>query len=206
MSGVLMRAGLLATLAALLPGTAQAHIIASRLGDFYAGAVHPLTGLEDVILWATLGLLAATQPARDARWVVLAFPAGLLVGFVAGLQAGVPAGPVVDAALMVALGALLAAAARVPGPALFALTAALGAWRGAANAAGVSPETNTVLFGAGLVLAGYAAITLVSAVVLAFHQPSRQPGQGWRAVTVRAAGSWVAAIGLMVGGFALRGA
>ena len=48
---------------------AAAHIVSSRLGDFYAGAVHPLTGLQDVILWTALGILAGAQPAAQARWL-----------------------------------------------------------------------------------------------------------------------------------------
>jgi len=49
-------------------------------------------------------------------------------------------------------------------------------------------------------VSGYAAVTLVAALALAF----RQPGGGWRTVTLRAARSWIAAVGLMVGGLALR--
>ncbi len=196
-----MRRAVLLLLPGLLLGSpAEAHIVASRLGDFYAGALHPLTGLEDVILWAALGLLAGTQPPGRARWLVPLFPLGLLAGFLIGPHAGLPGGAVVDAGMMVALGGLLAAAARLPGPALCALAVALAAWRGAANAAGLAPETNAALFAAGLAVSGYAAVTLVAALALAF----RQPGGGWRTVTLRAAGSWIAAIGLMVGGLALR--
>ncbi len=195
-----MRRAVLLLPGLLLGSPAEAHIVASRLGDFYAGALHPLTGLEDVILWAALGLLAGTQPPGRARWLVPLFPLGLLAGFLIGPHAGLPSGAVVDAGMMVALGGLLAAAARLPGPALCALAVALAVWRGAANAAGVAPETNAALFAAGLAVSGYAAVTLVAALALAF----RQPGGGWRTVTLRAARSWIAAVGLMVGGLALR--
>lgn len=184
----------------LLSSPAEAHIVASRLGDFYAGALHPLTGLEDVISWVALGLLAGMQPPGRARWLVPLFPLGLLGGFVAGLQTGLPGGEVVDAGIMMALGGLLAVAARLPGPALCALAVALAAWRGAANVAGVAPDTNAALFAAGLAVSGYVTVTLVAALALAF----RQSNEGWRIVTLRAAGSWIAAIGLMVGGLALR--
>ena len=186
--------------ALLLSSPAEAHIVASRLGDFYAGALHPLTGLEDVLLWTALGLLAGAQPPGRARWLVPLFPLGLLAGLLLALHGGVPGGAVLDAGLMVAIGGLLAAAARLPVPALCALALGLGAWRGMANAAGVAPETSMALFAAGFAMAGYAAVTLVAAAAAAFVQP----GQGWRTVTLRAAGSWIAAIGLMVGGFALR--
>ena len=65
----LAAAALLATLEA-----ADAHIAASRLGDFYAGALHPLSDLQDVILWAALGMLAGSLGASAGRWLVLVFP------------------------------------------------------------------------------------------------------------------------------------
>src|SRR5206468_543392 len=39
---------------------ADAHIVSARLGDFYAGALHPLLTLQDVVAWAALGLLAGS--------------------------------------------------------------------------------------------------------------------------------------------------
>ena len=93
-----MPRALLALLPALLLSTpAEAHIVASRLGDFYAGALHPLTGLVDVLLWAALGLLAGMQPPGRARWLVLLFPLGLLAGLLLGLHGTVPGGAVLDA-------------------------------------------------------------------------------------------------------------
>jgi urease accessory protein len=56
---------------------ADAHIVASRLGDFYTGALHPLTDLQDLILWVAMGVLAGSLGASKGRWLVLAFPLGL---------------------------------------------------------------------------------------------------------------------------------
>lgn len=205
---MVLRRSILLPLAALAThaGTAEAHIVSSRLGDFYAGAAHPMTGLQDVVLWAALGVLAGTQPAERARWLVAVFPAGLLGGFLlgtAGGAAGVAAMGVaaVDAGCMVALGGLIAAAVRLPGPALAVLAFALGVVRGAANAGGVAPDTNTTLFAAGLALAGYVVVTLLSAAILTF----RRPGLQWRGIALRAGGSWITAIGVMAGGYALIG-
>jgi len=184
----------------LLSSPAEAHIVASRLGDFYAGALHPLMGLQDVILWTALGVLAGMQPPARARWLVLLFPAGLLTGFAFGVKAGVTDGSaLVDAGMMVTLGALLALAVRLPGPILCGIAMLLAAVRGFANAGGVGPENSVPLFAAGFAVAGYAAITLTAAAALAFQRPD----QGWRTIALRAGGSWVAAIGIMVGGFAL---
>lgn len=187
---------------ALCARPAGAHIVSSRLGDFYAGAAHPLTSLQDVILWTALGVLAGTQPAARARWLVAVFPAGLVAGLLLGLAGGVTNGvATVDAGCMIALGGLTAAAVRLPGPTLAAIALALGLIRGAANAGGAGPDTNTVLFAAGFAVAGYSAITLLTAAVLTFQRPAA----GWRSIALRAGGSWIAAIGIMAGGYALAG-
>jgi len=48
---------------------ADAHIVASRLGDFYTGALHPLTDLQDLILWVAMGVLAGSLGASKGRWL-----------------------------------------------------------------------------------------------------------------------------------------
>ncbi len=191
---------MLALCVCLAANPASAHIVSSRLGDFYGGAMHPLTALADVVLWLALGLLAGLQPTRRARWIVVVFPAGLLAGFALGVLSGWTDDPMrVDAGLMVALGLLTAAAWRLPGAVLLALTLGVAVYRGAANASGVDAGTDPVLFACGLAAAGYAAITLTTALVHAF----RRSGAGWQAIAIRAGGSWIAAIGVMVGGYAL---
>jgi urease accessory protein len=69
------------TAAALLASAqaADAHIIASRLGDFYAGALHPLTDLQDLVLWIALGAFAWRSIAIRAfgSWIAAI---GLMMG------------------------------------------------------------------------------------------------------------------------------
>jgi len=183
--------------------TADAHIVASRLGDFYTGALHPLTDLQDLILWAAIGVLAGSLGASKGRWLVLAFPLGLLAGLGLGRATGfVSAGPAADAGMILVLGLLLAAAVRMPMALLCAIAFGLAVMRGAANAGDLGPETNRLLFAAGLACAGYAAITLTMAVTLAFRRPEAGASMAWRGIAIRAFGGWIAAIGLMMVGFA----
>jgi urease accessory protein len=193
--------------AAALIGSAQAadaHIVASRLGDFYAGALHPLTDLQDLILWIAVGVLGGSLGAAAGRWLVLVFPLGLLAGLVLGLTSGgVSAKPVVDAGMVVVLGLLLAANVRIPAAPLCTIALGLAMVRGAVSSGDVGLETNRLLFAAGLASAGYAAITLTMAVTLAFRGTDADPSIAWRGIAIRAFGSWIAAIGLMMGGFAL---
>jgi urease accessory protein len=182
---------------------ADAHIVASRLGDFYTGALHPLTDLQDLILWTAMGVLAGSLGAAKGRWLVLAFPLGLLTGLVVQRTTGlVSAGPAADAAMVLVLGLLLAAAARIPTALLCAIAFGLAVMRGAANAGDLGPDTDRLLFAAGLACAGYAAITLTMAATLAFGQAEAGTAATWRGLAIRAFGGWIAAIGLMMVGLA----
>lgn len=201
-------AGAATALAALLAITtpAQAHLIGTRLGDFYSGALHPTTDINDVVLWLALGALAGSLGAQRGRWLVILFPLGLAIGFFLtatfGLSIG---GNATDAALIGALGLLLAAGLRLPAPLLGLAGFSLAVMRGMANASGLEAVTNVPLFAAGLVCAGYATITLVMALVIAFRRAEAGRATAWRGIALRALGGWIAAIGLMMIGFTLAG-
>jgi urease accessory protein len=185
-------------------GAAEAHIVASRLGDLYAGALHPLTDLQDIILWGAMGVLGGTLGAARGRWLVLVFPLGLLAGLALEQHFEITStGPTVDAGIILALGLLLATAVRIPTVALCALAFALALIRGIANATDLGPETDRLLFAAGLAGSGYAVITLVTALVLAFRGADTGASISWRKITLQALGGWIAAIGLMMVGYGL---
>ncbi|MFN5411268.1 HupE/UreJ family protein [Bradyrhizobium sp.] len=183
---------------------ADAHIVSARLGDFYAGALHPLLTLQDVVAWAALGLLAGSLGAASAS--PRHRPSGNTatshrpLAVAAGLA---PTPPIVDAATILVIGLLLAAALRIPVALLCMLAFVLGVMRGVANAGELVPQTDRVLYAAGLASAGYVAITLIMALVLAFRRPETEPASSWRGIAVRAIGGWLAAIGLMMAGLSL---
>ena len=200
----LSRSGFAAAILLAAAQSADAHIVGTRLGDFYAGALHPLTDLQDGILWTALGLLAGSLGATRGRWLVLVLPAGLLLGLSVGLSFGSTwIVPLANAGMMVLLGLLLTLGLRINTAALCAIALALAFMRGVVNAGGVGSATDRVLFGAGLAVCGYVFITLIMALTVAFLRLDAQPVIPWRAIAIRACGSWIAAIGLMVGGFAL---
>jgi urease accessory protein len=186
-------------------GAADAHIVAARLGDFYTGAMHPLTDLQDVVLWIALGIFAGSVGPERGRWLVPVVPLGLLTGLAIELGLGVGAlGPLGNAALMVCLGLLLVAGVRADTWLLCTIAFGLAVVRGAVNATGVVPATNVPLFAAGLATSGYAAITLIMALVVWFHRSAAEGRTGWRHIAVRVCGSWIAAVGLMIAGLALK--
>lgn len=182
--------------------SAQAHIIGARLGDFYAGVTHPMTDLQDVILWVALSLLAGSLGAARARPLIVLFPIGLVIGLAiaTSLEAGFE-GALAAAAMLVALGLIVALELQLHIVLLCALALALALMRGAANAGGIGPETSQPLYAAGMAAVGYVVVTLVMALTLAFRgEDGASPG--WRRIAVRALGSWIAAVGLMMGGLA----
>lgn len=195
--------GLMAV-AALLTGTnaAEAHIVAARLGDFYMGVSHPLTDLQDVVLWTATGVLAGTLGASKGRWLIPVFPLGLLIGLALGPVFGAVSAQLADATMMLAIGMLLAAAVQVPTIVLCAIAFAVAVTRGAANGTELGPETDRLLFGAGLGCVGYGAITLTMALTAAFRRTTGSV-TSWRAIAVRALGGWIAAIGLMMASLVL---
>ena len=186
----------------LVASPAHAHIIATRLGDFYTGGLHPLSGLEDGALWLGLAVLAGSQPGRQGRYVLLAFPLSLLAGLAGAVWWALPPVPAIgDAAAMVVLGGLIASGIVLPRMIVVGLTVAVGVWRGAANATGIGPATDLLLFAGGFVLTGYVVVTLTAAIAVAVLRGSAP----WRMIAVRAWGSWLAAIGLMFGSYVLAG-
>jgi len=194
-SRLLSGAALLAGLARA--GPAYAHSLSNRVGDFYGGMLHPLTALEHVLPFLALGLLAGQQGARAARWLVLVFPLGLLLGtaFAAVTAAGFRMTPV-NHLTFVVLGLLLVAAWRIPLALLLALGALIGFSHGYENGRDIAGAA-LHLFVPGVALIGFVVMALASAATLALTARA-----DWPRVAVRVAGSWIAAVGIMMIGLA----
>jgi len=178
-----------------MPAEAQAHLVNTRLGDFYGGMLHPLSGLEDVLAWLALAILAALHGPARARWLIVAFPLGLLAGSALALVLpGLPFVTGLGIALIAVVGVAVATAVVLPLWALLALGATVALADGYQNGLAMTATTDQALFVAGLATVGYAFMTLASALVTAFVQGH----DGWRQIALRASGSWVAAIGIMM--------
>ena len=178
---------------------AEAHLVNTDLGPFYGGLVHPLTALEHLLPLMALGLLAGQQGATTARRVLIALPLGLAGG--AWLSYPRPTWTGIQALNLLSLlvlGLLVAVNWHLPTGMTEGLSLVFGVTHGAVNgaaaaAAGVSRD----LFVAGLLTAGVVLATLVPALVLSLRA-------AWGQVAVRVAGSWIAAVGLLMVSFTLR--
>jgi hydrogenase/urease accessory protein HupE len=183
-----------------LPFEAHAHLVNTRLGDFYGGMLHPLTGVEDILPWLALAMLAGLQGPARARWLLLVFPAGLVAGGLLSLVLpGLTVAPSFGIALVAMMGISVAAALVLPLSGLVALGALVALTTGYQNGRAMTELTDHLLFIGGVATIGYMFITLAISGMTVFLQG----GGGWRQIAARAGGSWVAAIGIMVLGLQL---
>ena len=189
---------LITALAVLTPTASQAHLVNTRLGDFYDGALHPMTGFEFALPWLALVILAALQGAARGRWLILAFPIGLLLG--AALSVWLPnlhLVQFVNVAAIAGIGLLVALARPLPTPLFLGLGFLVGLANGYENGEAMVYNTDRFLFICGVAAVGYAFATLALALATLFLEGRG----GWRPIALRAGGSWIAAVGIMVAGF-----
>lgn len=187
------------SLLSLLPGQTAAHLISTRFGELYSGMLHPVTTLQHLIPWLALGLLGGLQKATTTRWVLLAFSLGVLIGLAgANLISGLPFVESLNLASFVILGLLIAFNMRLASTIFISLVVLFGLSHGYANAASDIHGFKAVLYAIGVGLTAYLLIALVSGPTYALVTD-----RSWATIAVRAAGSWIAAAGLMYGGFML---
>ena len=184
----------------LMPAVARAHLTDTGLGPIYDGIAHLLLSFDDLLPVVALALLAGVNGARAGRIVLFILPVAWLGGGIAGVLAGGAALPPIGTSLsLLALGVLTAASARLR-PALVAVLAtALGLMHGWLNGAGIAVAGREAsgLFGiAGTI---FVVVALAAALVVSLQRP-------WTRIAVRVAGSWLAAAGLLMLGWGLRGA
>lgn len=68
----------------LIPAPAQAHLVNTDVGVFYAGMMHPLTSAEHLLPTLAVAVLASQLGKQAARGVVLVFPVALAAGILIG--------------------------------------------------------------------------------------------------------------------------
>jgi hydrogenase/urease accessory protein HupE len=183
-----------------MPAIARAHLTDTGLGPIYDGIAHLLLSLEDLLPVVALALLAGLNGARAGRIVLFILPVAWLGGGIVGVLAVGAAPPsIVTSLSLLGLGVLTAASARLR-PALVAVLATtLGLIHGLLNGAGIAVagrEASGVFGIAGTI---FVVVALAAALVVSLQRP-------WTRIAVRVAGSWLAAVGLLMLGWGLRGA
>ncbi len=181
----------------LLPVRAEAHLPSIGLGPIYDGIFHLLLSPEDLIPVIALALLAGQSGALSSRRVLWTLPLAWLAGGFTGMFLGIPRGSALTCFSFLLLGGLIASNAKLSLQLIAALAALLGFFHGYLNGSGINRFNDGVYTIFGLALAVFVVVALFSSFVI----PLRRQ---WTLIVVRVAGSWIAASGLLILGWALR--
>jgi hydrogenase/urease accessory protein HupE len=180
------------------PSPVDAHLVTTGLGPVYDGVGHLLLTPEDLLPALGLALFGGLRGAPHARAVLFLLPAAWLAGGGIGMLTGVGPRPSVAVVSFLALGLLVATDAPIPRGATAALAVAVGLLHGWSNGP-VLAQSQLGLRGLGGIAATvFVVVALLSAGVVALRRP-------WTRIAVRVAGSWIAASGLLLLGWSLRG-
>ena len=183
---------------AMWSGPAEAHLNSTGLGPIYDGVAHFLMSPEDVVPVLALALLAGLRGAAYGRRALLTLPVVWLVGCLLGLTASPTNGSAILSSLsFLLLGGLVAGDVKLSLRVTTAVAAMLGLLHGYLNGMGMGQPGSAIVAVLGLVSAVFVSIALAAAFVVRLRTH-------WARIAVRVTGSWIAATGLLMLGWALR--
>ena len=185
------------SLAASLASRAEAHLVTTGLGPVYDGIGHLLLTPEDLVPILALALYAGLKGARAGRVALFVLPVAWVLGGLLGLRAGAALTAPVPALSFILLGVLVAADLKLPDGAVAVLACGRGLVHGFLNGPALAGSGPGALGLLGIAAVAFVLVALASALVVSLKAP-------WTRIAVRVAGSWIAAIGLLVLGWALR--
>ena len=178
---------------------ADAHLMTTGFGPFYDGLTHLLVSPEYLLPMLALALLAGLHGPRVGRAVLFALPAAWLAGNALGLLV-VPrlTMPLPTATVTIAVGGMVAAGRRLPLALITGFAIAVGVLAGVLNGVELATARSSQLAAAGAAAALFVVVSLVTGQVASVRA-------AWARIAVQVAGSWIAAVGLFMLGWALRG-
>ena len=189
--------GIVVSAALLKPADASAHLVTTGMGPVYDGIGHLLLTPEDLVPALAVALYAGLRGRAPGRRALFFFPLAWLLGGFIGLTAStMPTFPVAAISFLL-IGILIAADLRLSENAFTVLAVAVGIMHGFFN--GIALKAGPGGLGLlGIMSALFVLVALVSAFVVSLKPP-------WTRIVVRVAGSWVAAMGLLMVGWFFRG-
>jgi urease accessory protein len=179
-------------------GNAEAHLITTGLGPVYDGVAHFALTPEDIIPVIGLAVFAGLRGPAYGRWGLFVLASFWLVGSAAGILLARPASDFAAAMSFLLVGGLVAADAPLSLWATAAVAAILGAAHGYIDGSALPNDSSGFSMVLGMSAAVFVTFALVAAPVL--HLRSRLTR-----IALRVSGSWIAASGLLLLGWSLRG-
>lgn len=189
----------LAVVLVLVPGPVHAHLVSTGIGTFYDGLIHLYLSPEALLPVLALAVLSGMTGAPTSRIVALAFPLAWLAGSVLGLQStGEQHWPWLTITSFIGLGALIGFGLRLPLMGVIMLAVLTAGTHGFVNASGVGDISAPVTYLAGSVTGVFIPVLIGSACAVSLRRE-------WQVIAVRALGSWLAAVGILMLGWSLGG-
>ena len=180
-----------------LPSLASAHLVTTGLGPVYDGIGHLFMTPEDIIPALTLVLFAGLRGTLTSKRTLFLLPLAWFAGGVVGIfTQGLPPLSVAPLTILT-LGGLVAVDMKLSSLIFTVLLLVVGFAHGVVN--GIALQEGPGILGLiGISASLFVLVALFSALVVSVKQP-------WMRITVRIAGSWVAAIGMLMFGWIFRG-
>jgi len=181
----------------LWPEHASAHLVTTGLGPVYDGIGHLVMTPEDLIPALAIALFAGLRGAAPGRRALFVLPLAWFVGGLLGVTLeGLPTLPVAGISFLI-LGVLVAADLKLSQKLFTAVVIVVGFVHGVLN--GVALKEGAGILGLiGIMATLFVIVAIVSAFIVSLKKP-------WTKIVVRVAGSWVAAIGMLMFGWLMRG-
>ncbi|MFC1825582.1 HupE/UreJ family protein, partial [Thermodesulfobacteriota bacterium] len=179
------------------PSNASAHLVTTGLGPVYDGIGHLVMTPEDLIPALSIALFAGLRGAALGRRALFVLPLTWFIGGLLGVaMESLPALPV-PAVSFIILGVLIAADLNLSQRSFATVVIVVGFVHGVLN--GVALKEGPGILGLiGIMATLFVIVAIVSAFIVSLKQP-------WMRIAVRVSGSWVAAIGMLMFGWMMRG-
>ena len=180
-----------------MPSYASAHLVTTGLGPVYDGIGHLVMTPEDLVPVLAIALFAGLRGAAPGRRALFVLPLAWFVGGLLGvIIEGLPSLPVAAISFLI-LGVLVAADLKLSQKSFTAIVVAVGFVHGVLNGV-VLKEGAGILGLIGIMATLFVIVVIVSAFIVSLRKP-------WTKIVVRVAGSWVAAMGMLMFGWLMRG-
>lgn len=182
----------------LWPCYAEAHLVNTGLGPVYDGVGHLVSTPEDLVPVLALALFAGLRGARPGRRALFLLPLAWLAGGLIGLMVKwSPTFPIPAISFLI-LGSVVAADLRLGATVVAALSIGLGIVHGFLNGLAMKPASGGAFGLIGIAATIFVLVALVAAFVVSLKR-------SWTRILVRVAGSWIAATGVLLLGWSMRG-
>jgi urease accessory protein len=189
-------AWIVACIGLLCPSSSAAHLVTTGMGPVYDGIGHLLLTPEDLVPVLAIALYAGLRGVVAGKGTMFLLPFAWFIGGLAGSAMNTATSIPIPAISFLILGGLVAADLYMPASAVVCLAIVLGLVHGFLNGAVLREGPGTLgLIGIMTVL--FVLVALASALVVSLGKP-------WTRIAVRVAGSWIAAMGLLMFGWAMR--